>query len=150
MKPIFQIYLQFRDIWPRFAKKLPKLRFLAIVLTLHHWFSLILHIMIDRWAWFLVVFVQFAGPVNVFLFSVLQKQVQLQYHIQQIGIGCWTKISIDARRYGWNYNFLESDHKSPLQWLQIKSSSGKVKSLKPTFSYLVFFSWFLSFFVSYC
>ena len=32
--------------WPRFVKKLPKLRFLAIVLTLHHWFSLILHIMI--------------------------------------------------------------------------------------------------------
>ena len=139
MKPIFQIYLQFRDIWPRGFWPLCWLYIIGFPWFCTKW-----------WARFLVVFLQFAGPVNVFLFSVLQKQVQLQYHIQQIGIGCWTKISIDARRYGWNYNFLESDHKSPLQWLQIKSSSGKVKSLKPIFSYLVFFSWFLSFFVSYC
>ena len=46
-------------------KELPKLRFLAIFSTLHHY----------RWAWFLVV-LQFAGPVNVFLLW-LPKHVQM-------------------------------------------------------------------------
>ena len=42
-------------------KKLPKLRFLAIFSTLHHYFA-----QNDRYAWCLVVFLQFTSPVNVF------------------------------------------------------------------------------------
>ena len=47
-------------------KKLPKLRFLVIFSTSSLVFLDFSHN--DRWTWCLIVFLQFAGPVNVFLF----------------------------------------------------------------------------------
>ena len=63
--PIWR-YLEIFDL--QIVKKLPKLRFLAIFLTLYHYFFLdFAHD--DRCVWCLV-FLQFAGPVNVFLLSI--------------------------------------------------------------------------------
>ena len=67
MKSIFQKNLQFGDIRPRNRQKIAQsevfdhfLDFASLVFLdfAHN----------DRWAWCLVVFLQFAAPVNVFLF----------------------------------------------------------------------------------
>ena len=67
-EPIFQKNLQFGDIWPRNRQKIAQtevfghfLDFASLVfLDLAH---------NDRWAWCLVVFLQFASPVSVFLLN---------------------------------------------------------------------------------
>ena len=69
MKPIFQEYLQFRHIWPRNCQKI------AQVEVFGHFLDFALLVFLDfahndRWAWCLVVFLQFAGSVNVFLFHL--------------------------------------------------------------------------------
>ena len=67
MKTNFQKKLQFRDIWPRNREKnCPNWGFwpffdfasLAFFDFAHN----------DKWAWCLVVFLQFADPVNIFVF----------------------------------------------------------------------------------
>ena len=69
----FEWNLFFRKIWNleifdlEIAKKLPKLRFLVHFLD----FALLVFLDFphnDRWVWRLFVFLQFASPVNVFLF----------------------------------------------------------------------------------
>ena len=70
MKPIFQKKLEIFDL--EIVKTLPKLRFLAIFSTLHFLFAILSLVFLDfvhsRWVWCLVVFLQLAGPVSVFLF----------------------------------------------------------------------------------
>ena len=77
MKAIFQKNLQFGDIWHRNHQKIAQtevfghfLDFTSLVfLDFAH---------IDRWAWCLVVFLQFADPVNVFsLLEILMLVVQI-------------------------------------------------------------------------
>ena len=66
MKPIFQKNLQFGDIWPRNHQKIAQIEVFghfvdfASLVYLHFAHN-------DRCAWCVVVFLQFAGPVNVFL-----------------------------------------------------------------------------------
>ena len=64
----FQKNLQFGDIWPRNRQKIAQIE------AFHHFLDFASWIFLDfanndRWAWCLVVFLQFAGPVNVFLFN---------------------------------------------------------------------------------
>ena len=70
MKPVFQKNLEIFDL--EIVKKLSQLRFLAIFSTLHFLFAILSLVFLDfvhyRWVWCLVVFLQLAGPVNVFLF----------------------------------------------------------------------------------
>ena len=68
MKHIFQKNLQFRDIWPRNRQKFAQSEVLGHFLDFP---SLVFPDFAhnDRWAWCLIVFLQFAGPDNVFLFS---------------------------------------------------------------------------------
>ena len=67
MKPIFQKNLEFRDIWPRNLQKIAQIEVFGDFLDFASLiFSDFAHN--DRWAWCLVVFLQYAGPVNVFLF----------------------------------------------------------------------------------
>ena len=73
MKPIFQIFFQnsdaqiqkkwnWRHVTSKSSKNCPKLMFLAIFSTLHHWFSMILHIIIGGHDLMMI-----AGPLNLFL-----------------------------------------------------------------------------------
>ena len=67
MKPTFQKILKFRDIWPRNHQKIAQIEVFG------HFLDIASLVFLDfahndRWAWCLVVFLQFAGPVNVFLF----------------------------------------------------------------------------------
>ena len=67
MKPIFQKNLQFGDIWRRNRQKIAQIE------VFRHFLDFALLVFLDfphndRCAWCLVVFLQFAGPVNVFLF----------------------------------------------------------------------------------
>ena len=67
MKPIFQKNLQFGDIWPRNRQKIAQIEVFG------HFLDFALLVFLDiprngRWAWCLVIFLQFARPVNVFLF----------------------------------------------------------------------------------
>ena len=71
---IFQRNLQFGDIWPRNRqKKCPNWSFWPF-----SWLCIIRSLVFldfahnDRWAAFLVVFLQFAGPVNVFFLKSLK------------------------------------------------------------------------------
>ena len=66
MKPIFQKNLQFGDIWPRNCQKIAQIEVFGHFLN----FASLVFLDIahnDRWAWCLVVFLNFADPVNVFL-----------------------------------------------------------------------------------
>ena len=70
MKPIFQKNLQFWDIWPRNRQKIAQIEVFG------HFLDLTSLVFLDfshndSWAWCLAVFLQFAGPVNVFLFTVI-------------------------------------------------------------------------------
>ena len=69
MKTIFQKNLQFGDVWPRNRRKIAQIEVfghfrdfasLAFLDFAHN----------DRWAWCLVVFLQFVCPFNVFLFAM--------------------------------------------------------------------------------
>ena len=71
MKPIFQKNLQFRDIWPWNRQRIVQIE------IFHHFLDFASLAFLDfahndRWAWCLVVFLQFAGSVNIFLFFVVQ------------------------------------------------------------------------------
>ena len=67
MKPIFQKNLQFGDIWPRNRQKIAQIEVFGHFLDFAPLVFLdFAHT--DRRAWCLVVFLQFSGPVNVFLF----------------------------------------------------------------------------------
>ena len=65
MKPIFEKNLQFGDIWSRNCQKIAQIEvfghFLDFASSVFFDFA---HN--DRWTWCLVIFLQFAGPVNVF------------------------------------------------------------------------------------
>ena len=70
IKPIFEKNLQFGDIWPRNRKKIVQIEVFGHFLD----FATLVFLDFahnDRWAWCLVVFLQFGGPVNVFLFIFL-------------------------------------------------------------------------------
>ena len=58
MKTIFQKNLQFGDIWPRNRQKIAQIEVFGHFLDFAS---------LDRWTWCLVVFLQFFGPINVFL-----------------------------------------------------------------------------------
>ena len=83
MKLFFRVFLRLRDIWPWDCTKSAQTEvfghFLDFALLVFFDFA---HN--DRWTWCLVVFLQFAGTVNVFLFSSEKKfkfnliQVQVQ------------------------------------------------------------------------
>ena len=67
LKPIFQKNLQFGYIWPWNRQKNTQMEFFGHFLD----FTSLVFLDFaynDRWAWCLVVFLQFAGPFNVFLF----------------------------------------------------------------------------------
>ena len=69
MKTIFQKNLQFGDIWPRNRQKNAQIEVFG------HFLDFASSVFFDcahndRWAWYLVVFLQFAGPVNAFLFFI--------------------------------------------------------------------------------
>ena len=69
MKPIFQKNLQFGDIWPQMSKSPKKI---AQIKVFGHFLDFAWLVFLDfphtdRWAWFIVVFLQFAGSVNAFL-----------------------------------------------------------------------------------
>ena len=69
MKPIFQKNLQFGDMWPRNRQKHAQIEVFG------HFLDFASLVFLDfahnnRWVWCLVVFLQFAGPVNVFLFKL--------------------------------------------------------------------------------
>ena len=67
MRPIFQKNLQFPDICSRNLQKIAQIEVFGHFLD----FTSLLFLNFtynDRWAWCLVVFSQFADPVNVFLF----------------------------------------------------------------------------------
>ena len=66
MKSIFQKNLQFGDIWPRNRQNIARIEVFGHFLD----FAVLVFLDFphnDRWAWCLFVFLQFAGPVNVFL-----------------------------------------------------------------------------------
>ena len=74
MKLIFQKNLQFGDIWPRNRQKIAQIEVFGHFL----YFTSLVFLAFahnDRWAWCLIVFLQFAGPVNVcllyFIFNFL-------------------------------------------------------------------------------
>ena len=69
MKPIFQKNVQFGDIWLWNRQKI------AQIVVFGHFLDFASLVFLDfahndRWAWYLVVFLQFAGPVNAFLLFV--------------------------------------------------------------------------------
>ena len=66
MKPIFQKNLQFGDIWPQNRQKIAQVKVSGHFLDFS---SLVFPDFAhnDRWAWCLVIFLQFVGPVDVFL-----------------------------------------------------------------------------------
>ena len=69
MNPIFHENLQFGDIWPRNRQKIAQIEVFGHFLDFPSLVFLdFAHN--DRSAWCLVVFLQFAGPVNVFLLSL--------------------------------------------------------------------------------
>ena len=68
MKPIFQKKFLFGDIWPRNRQKITQIEVFG------HFLDFTSSVFLDfahndRWAWCLVAFEQFAGPVNVLLFN---------------------------------------------------------------------------------
>ena len=68
MKPIFEKKLQFGDIWPWNRQKNAQIEVFG------HFLEFALLVFLDfphngSWAWCLVVFLQLAGPVNVFLLN---------------------------------------------------------------------------------
>ena len=68
MKPIFQKNLQFGDIWPRNRQKIAQIEVFGHFLD----FASLVFLDFahnDRWAWCLVVLLQFADPVNVLFFD---------------------------------------------------------------------------------
>ena len=66
MKTIFQKNLQFGDIWPRNRQKIAQIEVFGHFLNFASLvFLLFAHS--DRWTWCPVVFLQFFGPINVFL-----------------------------------------------------------------------------------
>ena len=68
MKPIFQKKFLFGDIWLRNLQKITQIEVFGHFLD----FASLVFLDFahnDRWAWCLVAFVQFAGPVNVLLFN---------------------------------------------------------------------------------
>ena len=69
LKPIFQKNLQFGYIWPWNRQKIAQFdvfgHFLDFASLLFFDFAYN-----GRWTWCLLVFLQFAGPVNVFLFYI--------------------------------------------------------------------------------
>ena len=88
MKPVFQKNLQFGDIWPRNRQKIAQIEVFGHFLD----FASLVFIDCahnDRWAWYLVVFLQFAGPVNVFLFFI-----QLQSFVFDFSFISFTEIKI--------------------------------------------------------
>ena len=76
MKPIFQKNLQFGDIWPRNRQKMALIEvfdyFLdfASLVFLHFAHN-------DRWAWCLVAFLQFAGPVSQCILVHLLRNIKI-------------------------------------------------------------------------
>ena len=69
MRPIFQKNLQFGDIWPRNRQKIAQIEVFG------HFLDFASVVFLDfahnnRWAWYLVVFLQFAGPLNIFLLLI--------------------------------------------------------------------------------
>ena len=76
MKTIFQKNLQFGDICSQNRQKI------AQIDVFDHFLDFASLVFLDfapsdRWAWCPVVFLQFAGPVNVFLFYLKKKQASL-------------------------------------------------------------------------
>ena len=69
MKPIFQENLQFRHIWPRNRQKIAQIEVFGHFLDFAS-LGFLDFAHNDRWVWCLVVFLQFAGSVNVFLFHL--------------------------------------------------------------------------------
>ena len=68
MKPIFQKNLKFGDIWPRNRQKIAQIEVFGHFLDFASSdFLDFAHN--DRWAWCLVVFLQFADSINIFLFK---------------------------------------------------------------------------------
>ena len=68
MTPIFQKKFLFGDIWLRNLQKITQIEVFGHFLD----FASLVFLDFahnDRWAWCLVAFVQFAGPVNVLLFN---------------------------------------------------------------------------------
>ena len=65
MKTIFQKKLQFGDIWPQNHQKIAQIEIFG------HFLDFALSVFLDRWTRCLVVFLQFTGSVNVFLFQNL-------------------------------------------------------------------------------
>ena len=82
MKPIFQKKLQFGDVWPRTRQKIAQIEVFG------HFLDFASSVFLDfahndRWAWCLVVFLQFTGPVNEFLLNSIHVDF-----IQGVGHAC--------------------------------------------------------------
>ena len=69
MKLFFQKNVQFGDIWPRNCQKIAQIEVVGHFLDFAS-FVFLNFAHNDRWTWCLVVFLQFTGPVNVFLLLV--------------------------------------------------------------------------------
>ena len=85
MKLIFQKNLQFGDIWPWNLKKNAQIEVFGHFLD----FASLVFLDFphnDSWAWCLVVFLQFAGPVNVFLFRFTLLILDLSSEAATIGV----------------------------------------------------------------
>ena len=88
MKNIFQKNLQFRRIWPRNRQKIVQIEVFGHFLD----FASLVFLDFahnDRWALCLVVFLQFAGPVNVFLLRLDCEQLHLSTKLGNLEAFLW-------------------------------------------------------------
>ena len=88
MKPILQKNLQFGDIWPRNCQKIARTCQKIAQEVFGHFLGFALFVFLDflhndRWAWCLVVFLQFVR-VNVYQGAVIKHDLMLPWPINEI------------------------------------------------------------------
>ena len=123
MKPIFQKNMQFRDNWPRNRQKNTQIEvfghFLDFALLVFFDFA---HN--DRWAWCLVVFLQFAGTVNVFLFSSEKK---FKFNLIQVQVQTLFSEDLDLLYFHAQKTFLQA---KIFPWLRTFSTNKELYTSK--------------------
>ena len=115
MKPIFQKNLQFGDIWPRNRQEVAQIEVFG------HFLNFASLVFLDfahngRWAWCVVVFLKFVGPVSVFLFCKDSRSV-VSINIKEL------KRNFAAPFYGWGSTAsrLQSHYEEVVYFLPLSS-----------------------------
>ena len=90
MKPIFQENLKFGDIWPWNCQKVAQIEIFG------HFFNFASLVFLDfahndRWVLCLVAFLQFAGPVIIFLFVLYCLDLGWENYNCNSILGIWLK-----------------------------------------------------------